>query len=49
MSVDELTAAAAAGRTADVERLLRAGAQVNGANRFGRTALQVGGSTCAAL
>lgn len=38
---DELTTAAATGNTADVESLLRAGAQVNGVNCFGRTALQV--------
>ncbi|XP_041641620.1 cyclin-dependent kinase 4 inhibitor C [Cheilinus undulatus] len=38
---DELTAAAARGNTADVEELLRKGAQVNGHNRFGRSALQV--------
>ncbi|KAF0037330.1 hypothetical protein F2P81_010204 [Scophthalmus maximus] len=37
---DELTSAAAKGRTADVELLLRGGAEVNGLNRFGRTALQ---------
>ncbi|KAK2918887.1 cyclin-dependent kinase 4 inhibitor B [Channa argus] len=39
--VDELTTAAAKGNTASVERLLREGAQVNGVNCFGRTALQV--------
>lgn len=39
---DELATAAATGNTADVEDLLQAGASVNGANRFGRTALQVG-------
>nr|XP_020504082.1 cyclin-dependent kinase 4 inhibitor B-like [Labrus bergylta] len=38
---DELTAAAAKGNTADVEDLLRKGAQVNGLNHFGRSALQV--------
>ncbi|XP_034543710.1 cyclin-dependent kinase 4 inhibitor D isoform X1 [Notolabrus celidotus] len=38
---DELTAAAAKGNTAAVEELLRKGAQVDGLNRFGRTALQV--------
>ncbi|KAK9540472.1 hypothetical protein VZT92_002922 [Zoarces viviparus] len=38
---DKLTTAAATGNTADVEALLREGAQVNGVNRFGRTALQV--------
>lgn len=38
---DELTAAAARGNTEVVEELLRGGAQVNGRNRFGRTALQV--------
>ncbi|XP_076584645.1 cyclin-dependent kinase 4 inhibitor B [Chaetodon auriga] len=38
---DDLTAAAAKGNTADVELLLRAGAEVNGVNCFGRTALQV--------
>ncbi|CAG11498.1 unnamed protein product, partial [Tetraodon nigroviridis] len=38
---DELTAAAAKGDTAQVRLLLGAGAQVNGVNRFGRTALQV--------
>ncbi|KAM9362916.1 cyclin-dependent kinase 4 inhibitor B [Symphorus nematophorus] len=38
---DELTAAAAKGNAADVESLLQAGAQVNGINSFGRTALQV--------
>ncbi|XP_077460438.1 cyclin-dependent kinase 4 inhibitor B [Stigmatopora argus] len=38
---DELTSAAATGNAAQVERLLRAGADVNGANRFGYTALQV--------
>lgn len=39
---DELTTAAAKGNTADVEALLRRGADVNGKNQFGRTALQVG-------
>lgn len=39
---DELTTAAANGNTARVEYLLRDGAQVNGLNRFGRTAVQVG-------
>lgn len=43
---DELTKAAAKGNTARVESLLRAGAQVNGVNCFGRTALQVS-VTCA--
>lgn len=38
---DGLTTAAALGRTAAVECLLRQGAKVNGVNRFGRTALQV--------
>ncbi|XP_077381289.1 cyclin-dependent kinase 4 inhibitor B [Festucalex cinctus] len=38
---DELTSAAATGNTAAVERLLRAGANVNAANRLGYTALQV--------
>lgn len=38
---DDLTTAAAKGNTADVESLLRAGAEVNGVNCFGRTALQV--------
>ncbi|XP_031727286.1 cyclin-dependent kinase 4 inhibitor D [Anarrhichthys ocellatus] len=38
---DKLTTAAATGKTADVEELLREGAQVNGVNSFGRTALQV--------
>lgn len=38
---DKLTRAAAQGNTAHVEDLLRAGAQVNGVNCFGRTALQV--------
>lgn len=38
---DDLTRAAAKGNTAAVEDLLRAGAQVNGVNSFGRTALQV--------
>lgn len=38
---DKLTTAAARGLTAEVEDLLLAGAQVNGINRFGRTALQV--------
>ncbi|XP_030289212.1 cyclin-dependent kinase 4 inhibitor B [Sparus aurata] len=38
---DDLTTAAATGNTADVEDLLRAGAEVNGPNCFGRTALQV--------
>ncbi|XP_029950286.1 cyclin-dependent kinase 4 inhibitor B [Salarias fasciatus] len=38
---DDLTSAAAKGNAADVEDLLLAGAEVNGANRFGRTALQV--------
>lgn len=44
---DELTKAAANGHTARVESLLRAGAQVNGVNRFGRTALQVSVTRCA--
>lgn len=38
---DELTTAAAKGNTAAVEALLERGAQVNGTNSFGRTALQV--------
>ncbi|XP_049576692.1 cyclin-dependent kinase 4 inhibitor B [Syngnathus scovelli] len=38
---DELTSAAATGNAAEVKRLLRAGADVNGANRLGYTALQV--------
>ncbi|XP_070684075.1 cyclin-dependent kinase 4 inhibitor B [Pempheris klunzingeri] len=38
---DDLTAAAAKGNAADVEFLLQAGAEVNGVNCFGRTALQV--------
>lgn len=44
---DELTTAAAKGNAADVENLLRAGAQVNGVNSFGRTALQVSVNRCA--
>lgn len=42
---DDLTTAAAMGNTADVEYLLRAGAEVNGVNCFGRTALQVSSTT----
>ncbi|XP_041839354.1 cyclin-dependent kinase 4 inhibitor B [Melanotaenia boesemani] len=38
---DDLTTAAAQGNTAHVRELLQAGAEVNGVNRFGRTALQV--------
>lgn len=38
---DDLTTAAAKGNAAYVEHLLSSGADVNGANRFGRTALQV--------
>ncbi|KAM7008962.1 cyclin-dependent kinase 4 inhibitor B [Tautogolabrus adspersus] len=38
---DELTTAAANGNTADVEDLLRRGAQVNGLNKYGRSAIQV--------
>lgn len=38
---DDLTSAAATGNTAAVDYLLETGAQVNGLNRFGRTALQV--------
>ncbi|KAM7394345.1 hypothetical protein PAMP_021157 [Pampus punctatissimus] len=38
---DDLTTAAARGHTAGVEYLLREGAEVNGVNCFGRTALQV--------
>ncbi|XP_029290706.1 cyclin-dependent kinase 4 inhibitor B [Cottoperca gobio] len=38
---DDLTKAAAMGNTAAVEDLLRAGAEVNGVNSLGRTALQV--------
>ncbi|XP_008410246.1 cyclin-dependent kinase 4 inhibitor B [Poecilia reticulata] len=38
---DELTTAAAKGRTAEVKSLLQKGAPVNGVNSFGRTALQV--------
>ncbi|XP_054460798.1 cyclin-dependent kinase 4 inhibitor B [Anoplopoma fimbria] len=38
---DKLTTAAATGNTAEVKDLLREGAQVNGENRLGRTALQV--------
>ncbi|XP_068177865.1 cyclin-dependent kinase 4 inhibitor B [Antennarius striatus] len=38
---DDLTTAAAKGNTADVECILQAGADVNGVNCFGRTALQV--------
>ncbi|XP_061535918.1 cyclin-dependent kinase 4 inhibitor B [Phycodurus eques] len=37
---DELTSAAATGNATEVERLLRAGADVNAANRLGYTALQ---------
>ncbi|XP_061765509.1 cyclin-dependent kinase 4 inhibitor B [Nerophis ophidion] len=37
---DDLTTAAARGDTAEVQRLLRAGADVNAANRLGHTALQ---------
>lgn len=44
---DDLTTAAATGNTADVENLLRAGAEVNGPNCFGRTALQVSVTRCA--
>lgn len=45
MSVaDKLTTAAAKGSAAAVEELLRAGAEVNGLNCFGRTALQVSGT-----
>nr|XP_061792373.1 cyclin-dependent kinase 4 inhibitor B-like [Nerophis lumbriciformis] len=49
---DELTSAAATGNAAEVERLLRAGADVNGANQLGYTALQVmmmGSTTVAEL
>lgn len=42
---DKLTAAAAKGTAADVDRLLREGAEVNGLNRFGRSAIQVGVNT----
>ncbi|XP_044045048.1 cyclin-dependent kinase 4 inhibitor B [Siniperca chuatsi] len=38
---DELTTAAAKGNTADVECLLKTGAEVNGVNSFGQTAVQV--------
>ncbi|XP_028307203.1 cyclin-dependent kinase 4 inhibitor B-like [Gouania willdenowi] len=38
---DALCSAAAKGDAAQVEKLLRAGADVNGWNRFGRTPLQV--------
>lgn len=38
---DELTSAAATGNTAEVARLLRAGADVNAPNRLSYTALQV--------
>lgn len=38
---DDLTTAAATGNTAAVDHLLESGAEVNGVNRFGRTALQV--------
>ncbi|XP_076004013.1 cyclin-dependent kinase 4 inhibitor B [Genypterus blacodes] len=38
---DRLTSAAARGSTAEVEQLLRAGADVNGVNSHGRTPLQV--------
>ncbi|KAM3624537.1 uncharacterized protein V6R79_024734 [Siganus canaliculatus] len=38
---DDLTTAAATGNTADVEFLLQAGAEVNGLNCFGQSALQV--------
>uniref|UniRef100_A0A3P9LH69 Cyclin-dependent kinase inhibitor 2A/B (p15, inhibits CDK4) n=1 Tax=Oryzias latipes TaxID=8090 RepID=A0A3P9LH69_ORYLA len=38
---DDLTTAAAKGNAAEVERCLSAGAEVNGRNRFGRTAVQV--------
>lgn len=43
---DKLTTAAANGNAAHVEELLQAGTQVNGTNRFGRTALQVGVTGC---
>ncbi|XP_013863189.1 cyclin-dependent kinase 4 inhibitor B [Austrofundulus limnaeus] len=38
---DDLTTAAAKGNTAGVEAVLLKGADVNGKNQFGRTALQV--------
>lgn len=38
---DDLTTAAAKGNAAEVQRCLSAGAEVNGRNRFGRTAVQV--------
>lgn len=38
---DDLTTAAATGNTAAVRQLLQSGADVNGTNRYGRTALQV--------
>ncbi|TKS68292.1 Cyclin-dependent kinase 4 inhibitor B [Collichthys lucidus] len=38
---DDLSTAAAKGNREDVEDLLRAGAEVNGLNCYGRTALQV--------
>lgn len=44
---DDLTTAAAKGNTAAVEFLLQEGAEVNGVNCFGRTALQVSVSRCA--
>lgn len=44
---DDLTTAAAQGNTVAVECLLREGAEVNGVNRFGRTALQVSVTRCA--
>lgn len=38
---DDLTTAAATGNTEAVKHLLESGVEVNGVNRFGRTALQV--------
>lgn len=38
---DDLTTAAATGNTAAVKHLLETGAEVNGVNKFGRSALQV--------
>lgn len=43
MSLEDLLSTAAANGDAPLaEELLRSGAQVNGTNRFGRTAIQVG-------
>ncbi|XP_028857173.1 cyclin-dependent kinase 4 inhibitor C [Denticeps clupeoides] len=48
-AADDLSSASARGDAAEVERMLRGGADVNGRNRFGRTPIQVMKLGCPAV